>query len=203
MAINLTKGQKIDLRKNSGDTLKNICVGVNWGAIETKGFFGNTKFESVDLDASCATFDDNNNLLELIYFGNLKSKNNSIKHSGDDLVGDTGGDDGLDNEIISVDLTNIDHSVNKIAFILNSFKGQDFKTIPFASIRIYEGSPQRVNEVFATYDIANDASFSGKVSMVLGILYKRNGEWKFNAVGEPTNDKDLKETIFTVISKFL
>lgn len=203
MAINLTKGQKIDLRKNSGDTLTNICVGVNWGAIEKKGFWGNTKFESVDLDASCVTFDDNKNALEVIYFGNLKSQNGSIKHSGDDLVGDTGGDDGLDNEIISVDLTKINPNVSKIAFVLNSFKGQDFKIIPFASIRIYEGTPTRVNEVFATYDIANDPTFSGKVSMVLGIFYKRNGEWKFNAIGEPTNDRDLKGTIFSVISKYL
>jgi tellurium resistance protein TerZ len=203
MAINLAKGQKIDLRKNSGDTLTNICVGVNWGAIEKKGFWGNTKFESVDLDASCITFDDSKNPIEVIYFGNLKSENGSIKHSGDDLVGDTGGDDGLDNEIISVDLTKMNPNVSKIAFVLNSFRGQDFKIIPFASIRIYEGTATRVNEVFATYDIANDPTFSGKVSMVLGILYKRNGEWKFNAVGEPTNDRDLKSTIFSVITKYI
>ena len=100
-------------------------------------------------------------------------------------------------------MTKINPNVSKIAFVLNSFKGQDFKIIPFASIRIYEGTPTRVNEVFATYDIANDPTFSGKVSMVLGIFYKRNGEWKFNAVGEPTNDRDLKATIFSVISKYL
>ena len=125
MAINLTKGQKIDLRKNSGDTLTNICVGVNWGAIEKKGFWGNTKFESVDLDASCISFDDNKNPLEVIYFGNLKSENGSIKHSGDDLVGDTGGDDGLDNEIISVDLTKIktkSHFLRTIFHAVNVLK---------------------------------------------------------------------------------
>lgn len=203
MAIKLEKGQRINLEKNNGSKLQNICVGVNWGAIETKGFWGNKKMEAVDLDASCATFDDNNNAIEVIYFGNLKSKNNSIKHSGDDLVGDTGGDDGLDNEIITVDLQKIDSSVAKIAFVLNSFKGQDFKIIPFASIRIYEGTPTRVNEVFATYDIANGPSFAGKVSMVLGILYKKNGEWKFNAIGEATDDRDLKGTLSTVNSKYL
>lgn len=203
MAIKLEKGQKINLEKSSGSKLTNICVGVNWGAIEKKGFWGNTKFEAVDLDASCATFDDSNKPLEIIYFGNLKSKNGAIKHSGDDLVGDTGGDDGLDNEIISVDLNRVDSMVSKIVFVLNSFKGQDFKIIPFASIRIYEGTPTRVNEIFATYDIANGPSFAGKVSMVLGVLYKRNGEWKFNAIGEPTPDRDLKQTISTVISKYL
>jgi tellurium resistance protein TerZ len=190
MAIKLEKGQRINLEKSNGNKLVNLCVGVNWGAIEKKGFFGGKKMEAVDLDASCATFDDNNKALEVIYFGNLKSKSGSIRHSGDDVVGDTGGDDGLDN-------------VTKIAFVLNIFRGQDFKTIPFASIRIYEGTSSHVNEVFATYDIANGPNFAGHVSMVMGVFYKKNGEWKFNAIGEPTADKDLKGTLDTVVNKYL
>lgn len=203
MAIILEKGQRINLEKGNGSKLQNLCVGVNWGAIEKKGFFGNKKVEAVDLDASCATFNDKNECLEVIYFGNLKSKNGSVKHSGDDLTGDMGGDDGLDNEVITVDLAKLPADVSKVAFVLNSFRGQDFKTIPFASIRIYEGTPTRVNEVFATYDIANDASFGGSVSMVMGVFYKRNGEWKFNAIGEATADRDLKGTLSTVVSKYL
>ncbi len=203
MAIKLEKGQRINLEKDNGNKLQNICVGVNWGAIETKGFWGNKKMEAVDLDASCATFDDNNNALEVIYFGNLKSKNGSIRHSGDDLTGDMGGDDGLDNEVITVDLAKLPTEVSKIAFVLNSFRGHDFKTIPFASIRLYEGTPTRVNEIFATYDIANDTTFAGSISMVMGVFYKRNGEWKFNAIGESTSDRDLKGTLSTVISKYL
>jgi tellurium resistance protein TerZ len=203
MAIKLEKGQRINLEKSNGNKLQNICVGVNWGAIEKKGFFGNKKLEAVDLDASCATFNENKQPLEIIYFGNLKSKNASIKHSGDDVTGDTGGDDGLDNEVITVDLAKLPPEVDKIAFVLNSFRGHDFKTIPFASIRIYEGTPSRVNEIFATYDIANDTSFAGSVSMVMGVFYKRNGEWKFNAIGEATRDHDLQGTLTTVISKYL
>ena len=203
MAIKLEKGQRINLEKSNGSKLQNLCVGVNWGAIERKGFWGNKKMEAVDLDASCATFDDSNNAQEVIYFGNLQSKNRSIMHSGDDLTGDMDGDDGLDNEVITVDLAKLPPNVSKVAFVLNSFRGHDFKTIPFASIRIYEGTPSRVNEVFATYDIANDASFSGSVSMVMGVFYKKNGEWKFNAIGEATRDRDLEDTLKTVISKYL
>lgn len=203
MAIKLEKGQRINLEKNNGSKLQNICVGVNWGAIEKTGWFGQKKMEAVDLDASCATFDDTNKSLEVIYFRNLKSKNGSIKHSGDDLTGDMGGDDGLDNEIITVDLTKLPTEVAKIAFVLNSFRGHDFKTIPFASIRLYEGTPTKVNEVFATYDIANDASFAGSVSMVMGVFYKRNGEWKFNAIGEATKDTGLENTLKTVVNKYL
>ena len=203
MAIKLEKGQRINLEKGNGSKLVNLCVGVNWGAIEKKGFFGGKKMEAVDLDASCATFDDSNKALEVIYFGNLKSKSGSIRHSGDDVVGDTGGDDGLDNEVISVDLGKLDPSVTKIAFVLNSFRGHDFKTIPFASIRIYEGTPTHVNEVFATYDIANGPNFAGHVSMVMGVFYKKGGDWKFNAIGEPTTDKDLKGTLDSVVKNFL
>lgn len=204
MAINLQKGQRINLEKSNGSKLQNICVGINWGAIEKKGFFGfGTTKEAVDLDASCALFDTQKKLQETIYFGNLKSKNGSVKHSGDDLTGDIDGDDGLDNEVITLDFSLLNSNIEHVAFVLNSFRGHDFGKIPFASIRIYEGTPKMVREVFATYDIAHNSNFSGYVSMVMGIFYKRNGEWKFNAIGEPTKDKKLPETINTVMNQFL
>ena len=68
MAINLSKGQRIDLRKNNGATLTSFCVGVNWGGIETKAFFGLSKsVQSVDLDLSCIMVDDQNNLCDHLY----------------------------------------------------------------------------------------------------------------------------------------
>lgn len=202
MAINLQKGQRINLEKNNGAKLQSICVGINWGAIEKRGLFGKSK-EAVDLDASCILYDANKAVSEVVYFGNLRSKNKSVIHSGDDLTGDVDGDDGLDNEVITVDLSKLDASINYVAFVLNSFKGQDFGSIPFASLRIYEGSPSRVIEVFAKYDIANGEGFAGHVSMVMGVFYKRNGEWKFNAIGEPTKDRKLQDTIITVTNKYL
>lgn len=203
MAINLEKGQKINLKKDNGSILQNICVGVNWGAIEKKGWFGGTSKEAVDLDASCVLYDSSKNAIDVIYFGSLISKDGSIKHSGDDLTGDMDGDDGLDNEIITVDFSRLSSNVEYVAFVLNSFRGHDFGTIPFASIRIYEGTPTRVNEIFATYNIAKGACFAGNVSMVMGVFYKRNNEWKFNAIGEPTKDKKLEETINTVQQNYL
>ncbi|MFD2144612.1 TerD family protein [Mucilaginibacter antarcticus] len=156
----------------------------------------------MDLDASCALFNDAKELEEVVYFGNLKSKNGSVKHSGDDLTGDMGGDDGLDNEVITVNLGDLSPITTHVAFVLNSFRGQDFGSIPFASLRVYEGTPTRVNEVFAKYNITG-GNFAGHVSMVLGVFYKRNGEWKFNAVGEPTRDKKLQETLETVKQQYL
>ncbi|MET0394578.1 MAG: TerD family protein [Chitinophagaceae bacterium] len=204
MAINLQKGQRISLEKSNGSKLQHICVGINWGAIEKKGLFGLSKSkEAVDLDASCALYSDSKQLTDLVYFGNLRSKDGSIKHSGDDLTGDMGGDDGLDNEVITLDFSKLNPSVNYVAFVLNSFRGHDFGTIPFASIRIYEGTPSRVTEVFATYDIANGPGFAGHVSMVMGVFYKKNGDWKFNAIGEPTKDKKLEQTVQTVAQNYL
>ncbi|KGO95196.1 TerD family protein [Flavobacterium subsaxonicum] len=202
MAINLQKGQRISLEKSSGAKLLNICVGVNWGAIEKKGFFG-TKKEPVDLDASCAIYDENKTNIDTVSFRQLKSNDQAIRHSGDDLTGDLNGDDGLDNEVITVDFSKLNPKTNYVAFFINSFRGQDFKDIPFASIRIYEGTPTRVTEVFAKYDIANEKAFEGAVSMVLGVFYKKNGEWKFNAIGNPTTDRKLEETIKTIQQNFL
>lgn len=201
MSVSLQKGQRISLEKDGGGQLTKMCVGVNWGAMDKKGFFGGKKKVAVDLDASCAVFDANKNPIEVIYFGNLRGQ--GIQHSGDDLTGDMEGDDGLDNEVIMVDLSSVHNGAEQIVFVLNSFRGQDFKDIPFASIRLYEGTPERVDNVFAKYDIANDPKFAGSVSMVMGKLYKKDGQWKFTAVGDTTQDRKLEHTLQTVQRSYL
>ncbi len=201
MSINLVKGQKIDLKKNDGSKLNSFCVGANWGAIEKTSFFGNKKMEAVDLDLSVGLFDNKKSLVNTIYFGNLHER--GVNHSGDDLTGDTDGDDGLDNEIISINLADIPSNIEQIVFVLNSYQGHDFAIVPFASIRLYEGTASRVNKIFATFNIASDAKFAGYVSMVLGKLYRRNAEWKFSAIGEPTRDRKLQQTLNTVQNRFL
>ena len=202
--LDLTKGDKLDLVKRDGSQLTNFCVGLNWGAIVKPGLFGfgSTK-EPVDLDASVALFAANNQPVDVVYFGKLISSDGAVKHSGDDLVGDTDGDDGLDNEIITVDLTRLHPGIEKIVFILNSFQGQDFAVVPFAHIRLYEGTPDRVQSVFAKFNIAKEPKYAGHVSMVMAKLYKRNGQWKFESIGEPTRDRTLQETIGTVIQRYL
>lgn len=220
MAINLTKGQKIDLRKSTGETLTNFCVGVNWGAIETKGgFLGlGKKVTSIDLDLSCIMVDEQNNICDHLYSplyrvevlqqfglpkGKLLSVDGALKHTGDDLQGDTGGDDGLDNEIITVDLTRINPNVTQIFFFLNNAGREDFSQIPYSKIRMYEGTPTRVNSVFASYNVSAEAQYTGKLSIIMGKLYKRNGEWKFSAIGDPTEDVFLGQTIKRIMASYL
>ncbi len=202
MAISLQKGQRISLKKDNGSSLQKMCIGVNWGAIEKTGFFGGKKMTAVDLDASVGVFSESGQLLDIIYFGQKASKCGGIVHSGDDLTGDMNGDDGLDNEVIMIDLSKVNPKATQLAFVLNSFRGQDFKDIPFAKIRIYEGTPEHVDQEFAKFDIANDANFNGSVSMVMGKLYKHNGEWKFHSIGQPTRDQKLEQTLTTFAHEF-
>ncbi len=212
MAIRLEKGQRINLEKSNGSKLTNFCVGCNWGAIVTsKGFFGLGKsVKDVDLDLSCVMFDANGNLVDHIYSplykreflarygmppGKVDSLDRALHHSGDDLHGDTDGDDGLDNEIITVDLNRVNPNVDQIFFFLNNCGREDFAQIPYASIRMYEGTPQRVKEVFASYDVAAEPRYAGMTALIMGKLYKRNGEWKFSAIGDAFPDPNLCETI--------
>lgn len=194
--INLVKGQKINLKKSDGAALTRFCAGANWGALPNG--------TSVDLDLYVAAFDEAKNPVEIIGWGeSWASSNGAITHSGDDTQGDDGGDDGLDNEIATIDLTRLQASISKLVVFLTSFRGQDFAIIPHASVRIYEGTADHVSNVVARYDIGKDPSFAGHVVMVLGVFYKYNGDWKFNAVGVPTKDRDHRSAVETIRAKFL
>lgn len=219
MAINLQKGQRIDLRKTSGASLTDFCVGVNWGAIETKGFFGlSTNSTDVDLDLSCILIDNNKNFSDYIYSplyrsdflqqfnlpnGKLVTNDGALRHSGDDVEGDKGGDDGLDNEIITVNLSGLNPNISQIFFFLNNVGQEDFSQIPYAKIRMYEGTPSFVREVFASYNVAAENQYRGKAALIMGKLYKKENEWKFHAIGDPTEDVFIGQTIHRIVSSYL
>ena len=157
--IRLEKGQRINLEKKNGSKLTDFCVGCNWGAIVSGGFMGFGKsVKDVDLDLSCVMFDDKGQLIDHIYSplykteflsrygmppGKVDSLDRALHHSGDDLKGDQDGDDGLDNEIVTVDLTRVHPTVDQIFFFLNNCGQEDFSQIPYASIRMYEGRYSR------------------------------------------------------------
>lgn len=192
--INLKKGSSIRLEKN-GMRLQQICIGLNWGAITRTGFFRSitgTTTESVDLDGAVSLF-ENGQVSETVYFRKLISSNGSIRHSGDDLTGDLNGDDGLDNEIITIDLTRIADNIDTIYIYLNSFKGQDFGDIPYSKLRIFEGTPDYVNEVLATFNLSVEDKFKGYVSMIMGKLERVDHQWEFTAIGDPVHPRSIPE----------
>ena len=191
----LSKGERINLTKNVDDSnsekVINICCGINWSGIVHKGWFGNKSVEAVDLDSTVLLYDENKRYIGEVSFRNLNLP--GIHHSGDDREGDANGDDGLDNEVISVDLTKVNSKAMYLVFILNSYSHQKFDKIPYARIRIYEGTPKRVNNVLASYELSSDPDFVGKEAIVLGHMYKRNDWWKFKADGVCTSERSINE----------
>lgn len=227
MAIRLEKGQKINLEKNNGTKLSSFCVGCNWGAISREEadpsligkLFSKTKkvTHNIDLDLSCIMVDAEGEAVDHIYsplyrkefldqfnmpLGKLNSLDGALHHSGDDTEGDADGDDGLDNEIITVDLNRVSENVHQIFFFLNNCGPEDFSMIPYASIRMYEGTPERVVEVFAQYDVAAQAQFKGSTALIMGKLYRRNGAWKFAAIGDAYPDPNLVATIARILQNY-
>jgi len=204
--INLKKGGGISLEKD-GVGLLDVTIGVNWAKIQddlgkwTLGLLG--KNESVDLDGSVALFDENKKFLEVVYFRNLISSDGAVVHSGDDRSGDFFADD-LDNETITINLSKINKNVAKMVFFLNSYKKQDFNTIPYSKIRIYEGGKARKGSMLATFDLSSDPLFDGKISMIMGKIAKNaGGKWNFVAVGEPSYGYDVKTTVDDIYNRFL
>ncbi len=201
MAIDLTKGQRISLSKDNGD-LTRIELGVNWGAMTKKGFLG-TRTVAVDLDASVGMFDERGNLVDQVFFGKLVSECHSSKHSGDDRQGDVGEDDGLDNEVITIDLPSVPQNVHHLALVLNSYKKQDFADIPHANVRIHDGQANGNGSVFAKFDVSNDPSFAGKVSMILGDVYRHGSSWKFRSIGEAITAGELRGSLSTFAQQYI
>lgn len=221
MAIRLEKGQRINLEKETGAKLTNFCVGCNWGAIVKKTFFGlSSSIVDVDLDLSCLMFDAEGKPIDHIYSplyrfgdrnvglpnGKVDSVDHALHHTGDDTQGDQNGDDGLDNEIITVDLNKVSSQTNSIVFFLNIYNNNefsgDFSEIPYASIRMYEGTATKVHSVFAQYDVATKDNCRGMRALVMGKLYRRNGEWKFAAIGDAFEDRNIVQTIGRVMKDY-
>ena len=127
MAVSLVKGQRISLAKADGASLSKVVMGLGWDAKKKGGgFFGfGSRDQDIDVDASCILFDENKKAVDAVWFRQLRSKDGSIIHTGDNRTGAGEGDD----EQIIVDLTRIPPHVKSLVFVVNSFTGQNFSQI--------------------------------------------------------------------------
>ncbi|MFC5551046.1 TerD family protein [Massilia aerilata] len=176
MAVNLQKGQKISLEKEAGGALSRVTMGLGWDVAKSKGFFGfgGGAGQPVDLDASVVLFDESNRPIDVVWFRQLKSKDGSIVHTGDNRTGAGEGDD----EQIVVDLRSVPPQVKSLVFTVNSFTGQNFSTVENAFCRIFDtGSSKEI----ARYDLSVQGSHTAQI---MAKLYRHNGEWKMHAIGE-------------------
>lgn len=174
MAISLSKGQKVDLTKGNPG-LKKIMVGLGW---DVNAYDSGAAF---DLDAAAFMLDDSGKCpteKEFIFYGNLQHGSEALIHMGDNLTGEGDGDD----EQIEVDLTKIPANITRIAFTVTIYdsdvRRQNFGQVSNSFIRIVD---EATNTELIRYDLGED--FSIETAVVVGELYKHNGEWKFNAIG--------------------
>lgn len=174
MPVSLSKGQKVDLTKGNPG-LSKIIVGLGW---DTNKYDGGADF---DLDASAFLCGENGKVLadtDFIFYSNLKHSSGAVEHTGDNLTGEGEGDD----EVIKVDLSLVPANISKIAFTVTIYdaetRRQNFGQVSNAYIHILD---ETTGAELIRYDLGED--FSIETAIVVGELYRNNGEWKFNAIG--------------------
>lgn len=174
MPINLQKGQKVDLTKGNPG-LSKLVVGLGW---DTNKYDGGGAF---DLDAAAFLLGGNGKITvqeDFIFYSNLKHASGGVEHMGDNLTGEGDGDD----EQMLVNLSQVPANISKIAFTVTIYdadtRRQNFGQVSNAYIRIVD---ETTGTELIRYDLGED--FSIETAVVVGELYKNNGEWKFNAIG--------------------
>ncbi len=174
MAINLVKGQKIDLTKTNPGLTK-IIIGLGW---DTNKYSGGSDF---DLDASAFLLGENGKALrdeDFIFYNNLKGRNDCLIHTGDNRTGEGEGDD----EQLIMDFSKVPPEIHKIAITVTihdaEARRQNFGQVSNAFVRVVNSE---TNEEILRYDLAEE--FSVETAIVVCEIYRYNGEWKFNAVG--------------------
>jgi len=173
MGVTLAKGGNVSLSK-AAPNLTQVQIGLGWRARSTTG-------ADFDLDASALLCGNGRVLGDeyFVFYNNLKSPEGAVEHTGDELVGGSGGDD----ETILVDLTLVPANVDKIAFPVSIYDAdarlQTFGQVSEAYIRVIN---QFDGAELARYDLTEDAST--ETAMIFGELYRYGGEWKFRAVGQ-------------------
>ncbi len=174
MAVSLTKGQKVDLTKGNPG-LSKLLIGLGW---DVNKYDGGSAF---DLDAAAFLLGGSGKVAgdaDFVFYGNLKHASGSVEHLGDNLTGEGEGDD----EQIKVDLSAVPASVEKIDFTVTIYEAeerrQNFGQVSNAFIRVVD---ETTGAELIRYDLGED--FSIETAVVVGELYRNNGEWKFNAIG--------------------
>jgi tellurium resistance protein TerD len=170
MAINLQKGQKIDIGLNK------LTIGLGWDPNEGTG-------HDFDLDASAFMIDDKRKIPTdnfFVFYGNTDSPDDALFHTGDDPTGGNSADG--DDESIKVNLSLVDSRIQEILFVVTihdaSFKKQNYGQVRNSYIRIVDDN---TGQEVAKYELGED--FSIETAVEFGRLYKRNGNWKFEASG--------------------
>lgn len=197
MSVNLQKGQKVDLTKGNAG-LKTLVVGLGWDEAPKKFSLFGKRQEDIDCDASAIMISGNTGKLvgpvDVVYYGQLAHRSGAVRHCGDNLTGAGDGDD----EQIIIELTKVPQDYSKIVFVVTIYqareRAQSFGMIKNAFIRIVDAD---TGVELCKYNLSEN--YDGKTAMIFGEVYRYNGEWKFGAIGEPTNDNGIQD----IASRFM
>ena len=188
MSVSLQKGQKVSLSKDNAG-LSKVMIGLGWDEVQQKkkGFFS-AKPQDIDCDAS-AFICVNGRLQgtdDVVYFGNLTHRSGCVRHMGDNLTGAGDGDD----EQIMIDLASLPTQYDKIIVVVNIYQAmqrrQHFGLIRNAFIRVCDAE---TNQELCKYNLSEN--YDNMTAMVFGEVYRYNGAWKFNAIGQATQDNSI------------
>jgi len=172
MSVNLSKGQQVSLTKSGGGGLTVVRMGLGWDAVKKRGLFG-SRSQSIDLDASALLFDARGGLVDAVWFRQLRSRDGSVQHTGDNLTGEGEGDD----ESVIVDLTRVPAEVAQIVFTVNSFTGQDFTQIENAFCRLVD---ETTREEIARYSLSGSGTHNAQV---MAKVSRGGSGWTMTAIG--------------------
>lgn len=187
MGISLSKGQKISLAKEGGSALEKVAVGLGWGLREVKkkgffGFGGGVRKVEVDLDASAILYGDGGRQIDAVWWRQLRSKDGSVVHTGDDLAG--GGSERDPNEVINVELKSVPSEVKSVVFVVNSYSGETFDGIPFAFCNVVDMGTQKES---ARFDLNTEGGSAR--GFIIAKVSRDGGGWTFEAIGEQVSGR--------------
>lgn len=185
MVISLTKGASLSLTKPDGSALTKVRLGLGWDAVKKRGLFGGGGGE-IDLDASAILFDAKKNVVDMVWYGQLQSRDGSIRHSGDNLTGDGDGDD----EQIVVDLSKVSSTVQSIVLVITSYSRQSFDKIENVFARVVDLTNGE-NEV-TRYDLANGGNHTAKI---VATISRAATGWTIKAVGDSANGRTVNDVL--------
>ena len=187
MALSLSKNQTISLEKTAGSGLRNVTMGLGWDVAKPKGFLGKLMGggDSIDLDASALFFDAAGTLLDSVWYRQLKSKDGSVVHTGDNRTGAGDGDD----EQIRVDLGRLPANVQTIVFTVNSFLGQDFGKVENAYCRLVNDAG---GAEIARFNLSAGGAHTGQV---MARLYREGQGWNMQALGTPSKGRTFQDML--------
>ncbi|GAA1321829.1 TerD family protein [Pseudonocardia xinjiangensis] len=185
MSINLTKGQKVSLAKRDGGSLSVVRMGLGWDAVKKRGLFG-SKSQQIDLDASALLFDARGDLVDAVWFRQLRSQDGSVQHTGDNQTGAGDGDD----ETILVDLARLPAGITQIAFVVSSFTGQDFSQIENAFCRLVD---QTTGDELARFVLSGSGQHNAQIMAKVG--RGDGGGWTMTAIGAVATGRTFQELL--------